>query len=91
MSNGGSNEPPIIEKTILERIERCEEGLTAIETILRVTFPKFFEPQEDCDNGHEKTVGSITEGPGETGEETRGKEEGKKEGEEKTQDSPQET
>lgn len=72
------------DKTILERIERCEEGLTAIETILRVTFPKFFEPQEDCDNGHEETISGSEKGAGETGEEKSGEET-------REEKSPQET
>lgn len=79
------------EKTILERIERCEQGLTAIETILRVTFPQFFEPEGGCDNGDQKTVSGIEERPGETGKETGSEKEGEETSEEKTQDSPQET
>ena len=72
------------DKTIVERLELCEEGLTAIETILRVTFPQFFEPQEDCDNGHEETISGSEEGPGETGEDAGGEEEGQEKGEEET-------
>ena len=49
------------EKTLLERVERCEQGLTAIETILRATFPQFFEPTGANDNGEETAI-SETEG-----------------------------
>ena len=37
--------------TLVERIELCEQGLTAIETILRVTFPKFFVEPPDVPVG----------------------------------------
>lgn len=76
------------EKTLLERVELCEQGLTAIETILRSTFPQFFEPIGGCEDGHKETVSGAAEGPGETGKETSGEETGQEKGSEET---PQET
>lgn len=65
------------EKTLVDRIELCEEGLTAVETILRATFPQFFLPEGDCNGDketesgvktkHQEGTGSPTEeGPKET-------------------------
>lgn len=68
-----SNEAPEGQNhlTVLERIERCEDGLEAIETILRCAFPQFFEPPTGAnDNGHEEAISGAKKGPGETGEET---------------------
>lgn len=44
-----------IDAALSRRLDYCEEGLTAIETILRVTFPQFFI--EEAGNGDEKTEG----------------------------------
>lgn len=60
------------DKNIDERVSACEDGLTAIETILRTTFPQFFCEVES--NGDTETdSGSETESEestGETSEET---------------------
>ena len=39
--------------TIVERLDRCEEGLIAIETILRTAFPTFFDPQGEQSQGEQ--------------------------------------
>lgn len=68
--------------TVLERIERCEDGLKAIETILRCAFPQFFEPPTGAnDNGDAKTISSVEEGQSETGNEKSGEEKSPQEAE----------
>jgi len=62
------------EKTVIERLEQCEDGLTAIETILRCAFPQFFEPQGDSDNGNTQTTSGAQEGPGEVEKDASGEE-----------------
>lgn len=65
------NESNENELTLVERVERCEDGLKAIETILRCAFPQFFEqPTGANDNGDTKAISGAEKGPGETGEET---------------------
>lgn len=61
------------EQTVEERLDNIEKGLTAVEAILRVCFPQFFDEVED--NGDKETTSSTGEGSGETGEETPGEEE----------------
>jgi hypothetical protein len=81
MSNGGpdtSGEG----LTLLARVELCEQGLTAIETILRATFPQFFDEhvtdvaEGENDNGHEETISGSGEGSGETEKEASEEETG---------------